>query len=326
MNFYNEHDPKAAAWLRELIAAELIPPGDVDERSITEIQPHEIARYTQCHFFAGIGGWSLALALAGVATTTRLWTGSCPCQPLSCAGKGLGHEDERHLWPAFARLIRECSPPVVFGEQVASKAGRDWFAGIRLDLEAMGYAVGGADLCAAGVGAPHIRQRLYWMTDAKCPERRANICGRLHVADRERQEREETQCSLAGTCPDGSRRLDNAIGGKEHAATAQRLHAMPCAASSDVRMGDAEGDGRERGHLRDDGEPKDGAAKAGAWDRFTIIHCRDGKHRRVPVEPALFPLADGLPGRVGILRGAGNAIVPQTAAQFIAAYLDALTP
>ena len=95
-----------------------------------------------------------------------VWTGSCPCQPLSSAGQRKGHADERHLWPAFQQLISECRPSTfVFGEQVASKDGREWFAAVRADLEHMGYACGAADLSAAGVGAPHIRQRLYWVAN-----------------------------------------------------------------------------------------------------------------------------------------------------------------
>ena len=85
MTYYNEFDPFAAQWLRNLIKAGLIPAGDVDERSITEVKPADLRGYAQCHFFAGIGGWSLALELAGVPESTRLFTGSCPCQPFSSA-------------------------------------------------------------------------------------------------------------------------------------------------------------------------------------------------------------------------------------------------
>ena len=162
MNYYNEHDPKAAAWLRELIACGHIPAGVVDERDIQQVKHDELTNYTQCHFFAGIGGWSLALKLAGWPDNQKVWTGSCPCQPLSCAGQGKGHADERHLWPTFHTLISECKPPVVFGEQVASKLGCEWLAGVRADLEGIGYAVGAADLAAGGIGAPHRRQRLFW--------------------------------------------------------------------------------------------------------------------------------------------------------------------
>lgn len=164
--YYNEWEPFAAAWLRALIAAGHLPSGDVDERSITEVRASDLAGYGQCHFFAGIGGWPLALAWAGWPYDREVWTGSCPCQPFSVAGRGGGAQDERHLWPAFGRLIAECRPATVLGEQVASRDGRTWLTAVRADVEDMGYAVGAADLCAAGVGAPHIRQRLYWVADA----------------------------------------------------------------------------------------------------------------------------------------------------------------
>jgi len=164
--YYNDIDPHAVAWLKELITAGLIAPGDVDGRSITEVQPQDLDGYTQCHFFAGIGGWSYALRLAGWPDDRPCWTGSLPCQPFSVAGKGLGTKDKRHLWPEFARLIEQRSAPTIFGEQVASKAGRTWLATVRTDLEDLGYAVGAADLCAAGTGAPHIRQRLWWVAHA----------------------------------------------------------------------------------------------------------------------------------------------------------------
>jgi len=160
--YYNEFDPKAAAWLRELIRCGHIAPGDVDERSIKDVKVDDLRGYIQHHFFAGIGGWSFALRRAGWADSRPVWTGSCPCQPFSAAGKRKGVEDDRHLWPEFRRLIADFDPAAVFGEQVASKDGRLWLSGVRTDLEAMGYGVGAADLCAAGVGAPHIRQRLWW--------------------------------------------------------------------------------------------------------------------------------------------------------------------
>jgi DNA (cytosine-5)-methyltransferase 1 len=161
--YYNEIDPYAAAWLRRLIAGGHIADGIVDERSIEDIHPAELREFTQCHFFAGIGVWSRALRLAHWPDERRVWTGSCPCQPFSAAGKGAGFADERHLWPAFHHLIAECRPPVVFGEQVASKDGLQWLDLVRADLEGSGYACGAADLCAAGIGAPHIRQRLWWV-------------------------------------------------------------------------------------------------------------------------------------------------------------------
>lgn len=165
--YYNEIDPYAAQWLRNLISAGHIAPGDVDERSIVDVHPDDIIGYHQCHFFAGIGGWPYALRIAGWDDDREVWTGSCPCQPISSAGQHKGHADERHLWPAFHRLITECGPSVVFGEQVANEDGREWLSAVRSDLEAVGYACGAADLCAAGIGAPHARQRLFWVADAE---------------------------------------------------------------------------------------------------------------------------------------------------------------
>src|SRR5208282_4520710 len=164
--YYNEHDPFAAAWLRELIKAGHIAPGEVDERSIEDVLPSELRGYTQCHFFAGIGVWSYALRQAGWPDDRPVWTGSCPCQPFSTAGKRTGTSDERHLWPAFYHLIRECAPRNIFGEQVSSKDGLAWFSTVSADLEAAGYSVGGVDLCSAGFGAPHIRQRLYFVANS----------------------------------------------------------------------------------------------------------------------------------------------------------------
>jgi DNA (cytosine-5)-methyltransferase 1 len=164
MNWYNEIDPYAAQWLRNLIQSQQIPPGTVDERPIQDIRPVDLAPYVQCHFFAGIAGWSLALRLAGFPTDRPVWTGSCPCQPFSAAGKGGGFADERHLWPFWFHLIGQCRPPIVFGEQVARATL--WLDLVLADLESKNYAVGAAVLPAASVGAPHIRERVWFVADA----------------------------------------------------------------------------------------------------------------------------------------------------------------
>lgn len=161
--YYSENDPKAAAWLRELIRAGHIADGVVDERSIVDVPADDLRGFTQWHLFAGIGVWSYALRQAGWPDSRPVFTGSCPCQPFSAAGKQLGTDDHRHLWPEMRRLIAELRPPEVIGEQVASAAGRSWLNTVRLDLEAMGYGVGAADLCSASCGSPHIRQRLYFV-------------------------------------------------------------------------------------------------------------------------------------------------------------------
>lgn len=145
MNYYNEIEPFARKWLRQLIRDGLIPDGYIDNRPIQEVKADEINRqgFTQCHFFAGIGGWPLALRIAGVPDDEPIWTGSCPCQPFSDSGEQMGFRDSRHLFPTWRRLIARCGPPVVFGEQVASKLGREWFARVRLEMASLGYATRG---------------------------------------------------------------------------------------------------------------------------------------------------------------------------------------
>lgn len=168
--YYNENDPKTAAWLRELIKAGLIADGEVDERSIVDVRPDDLRGFVQCHFFAGIGGWSYALRLAGWPDGRPVWTGSCPCQPWSDAnvwqGGGQGDADPRHLWPAWFRLIRECRPRAVFGEQVAAAVRRGWLDEVFSDLEPLGYACGPVGLPASCVGADHGRRRVWWVADA----------------------------------------------------------------------------------------------------------------------------------------------------------------
>lgn len=351
MNYYNEIDPFAAQWIRNLIDSELIPPGDVDTRSIKEVMPDDIQGYTQCHWFAGIAGWSLALELAGVAPATPVWTGSCPCQPYSAAGKGRGDSDERNLWPEFYRLIRERRPECVIGEQVENAIGHGWLDGVSADLEREGYAIGAIVLGAHSAGAPHIRQRLYWggkrVADASPTKLRRRLQskrehrGAFHVADGGSVER------VADANQERyDRRKATGRGYTNHAEQAK----------ADTQCVDGLGDTSDTGLQERDGErdiqPGTGCAPQGQatelrspWSNYHIIPCRDNKARRISAEPGDEPLATGIPrdlgrgesklrrmairaaraNRVGRLKGYGNAICPQTAAEFIKAFFEAGT-
>jgi DNA (cytosine-5)-methyltransferase 1 len=333
--YYNEIDPFAAEWLRNLIAAGHIAPGDVDTRSIVDVRPDDLRGYTQCHFFAGIGGWSLALRLAGWPDDEPVWTGSCPCQPLSSAGLRKGHADERHLWPAFHGLISECAPATVFGEQVASADGREWLSAVRADLEALGYAVGAADLCAAGAGATNIRQRLFWLADAD-----KHGCHPLPGGRRSAAEHHAEPCrklgSMGDSCgaglPPRQRETVLGTGRREEGRAAQQSGGasggLDNAASTrhDGEVEGAEGDSRDEARMRllgqGCGEDRPGRPSPtdGFWRDADWLFCRDSKWR--PVEPGTFPLAHGVSGRVGRLRAYGNAINPYPAAEFIGAYRD----
>ena len=306
--YYNEIDKTAVAWLRNLIGAGLLPKGDVDERSITDVQASELKGYTQCHFFAGIGGWTLALALAGWPSTRPVWTGSCPCQPFSTAGRGAGTDDPRHLWPQFQRLIEECRPPVVVGEQVASKSGRAWLSRVRTDLEALAFGVGAAELCSASIGAPHIRQRLYWVAHSISEPVRAEPrgVGGTTAAEPSQGVQRQRAGSYAGHSGTPSGVADTQRSGLMDATTHNGEHVAEGRPQWDAPL--------------DQREPSQGRGHESPWADYITIPCLDGKERRV--EPRIRPLADGVPGRVGQLRAYGNAIVPQVAKEFIMAYME----
>jgi len=339
MNYYNEHDSKAAAWLRELIARGLIPAGIVDERSIIDVRADELREYTQCHFFAGIGGWSLALQLAGWPADRPVWTGSCPCQPFSSAGKGLAQADERHLWPVFFDLIRQCRPEHVFGEQVASAIGHGWLDGISADLEAEGYACGATVLGAHSVQSPHQRQRLYWVAHHHHQGSQGWERGELpECADKRFAGAGSSSSPLANNQGSEHPRQRAIEGGQQGGpANGSRLvlpNSDGCSAGSPATTPAGHGDTIE---------------PASFWTDSQLVRCRDGKTRRIPsgqsIEPVLqrvvdgfpgsldnsraildavlgFPLSEGIRGRVSLLKGYGNAIVPQVAAEFIRAFYE----
>jgi DNA (cytosine-5)-methyltransferase 1 len=355
---YNEFDPYAAQWLRNLIAAGHIAPGEVDERSIAEVGDDEYRGFTQVHLFAGIGGWSLALRLAGWPDERPVWTGSCPCQPFSAAGKGEGFADARHLWPEMRRLVRACRPAAVMGEQVDAAVRMGWLDAVFDDLEGDGYACRAADLPAAGVGAPHIRQRLWWRADRVADVYDPRLEGRRESGSERAAQRAAGAGGVAGGLADhhgAGRGVEPERDGEPLARIEAGEHRLDAARHGDAGgLADADGGNASAARLQRGGEhglqPQDGGAMRsgdrGAWPDATgeparpgptngfwrdadWLGCRDGKWR--PVEPGTFPLVAGLPNgmvalrtgevvsRVGTLRAAGNSIVPQVAAAFIIA-------
>ena len=287
MNYYNEFDPYAAQWLRNLIDAGQLPKGEVDSRSIKDVRASELIGYTQCHFFAGLGGWSHALRLAGWPEDRPVWTGSCPCQPFSAAGSGGGVTDERHLWPVWFNLIRKCRPDVIFGEQVEAAVNHGWLDLVQADLEGEGYACGAVGLPAGGVGAPHIRQRLWFVADAEHAERGAE------------------------------RQIDTDAHGRDGLGRGGDVNQLGNNNNKGLQ-------GHGQSGEQHDAKGWQGAQRhnpaSGFWIDCDWLPCRDGRSR--PVEPSTFPLAHGVSGRVGRLRAYGNAIVPQVAQTFIEAYLE----
>ena len=346
--YYNEHDKFAAKWLRNLIADGLIAPGEVDERSIEDVRPTDLAGFRQCHFFAGIGGWSYALRLAGWPDDRAVWTGSCPCPPFSSAGKifrcpicdtpspipnalrtgafnciRCDHEwsaDKRHLWPEFFRLIRECQPSVVFGEQVASPDGRTWLDVVSASLEIAGYAVGSSDLPAAGIGAPHIRQRLWFVGIADGGRPSARRQASASVGHGSSAVTASGAGGLGNTSGERGWRNSGAVHCAESKGKSARLASWPIVEQlvTAGTTGSVEHSARgEVGISRLARQPREAD-----WSDIEWLPCIDGKWR--PAKPGTFPLASGVSNRVGRLRGYGNAIVPQVAAEFIGAAMECM--
>ena len=349
--YYNEIYPKAAAWLRELIKQGHIAPGEVDERSIEDVTPNDLQGFTQCHFFAGIGVWSHALRKAGWNDDRPIWTGSCPCQPFSSAGKGKGTDDERHLWPAFYWLIKQCRPDVVVGEQVAQKAGASWFDIVSTDLEGEEYSCGTIVFPACGVGAPHLRQRQYWLanSDFKRPARK-QVLLREEKPGRNAGDILEAAggCGsneLADTWSEGSQGLNRDGDDGDQPGRIDKEPTGPTRESSGAcELANTSSVGRGQTGIHKRGGTKTGEARLpngpvregpicngsinpgptnGHWRDADWLGCRDGKWR--PVEPGTFPLAHGSPARVGRLRGYGNAIVAPQAQAFIEVVQEIIT-
>ncbi|MCU3661199.1 DNA cytosine methyltransferase [Enterobacter hormaechei subsp. steigerwaltii] len=381
--YYNEIDPFAAQWLRNLIAGGHIAPGEVDERSIEDVTPDDLRGFTQCHFFAGIGVWSHSLRLAGWPDDKPVWTGSCPCQPFSAAGKGDGFADERHLWPHFFHLISERRPQHVFGEQVASGNANTWFDLVQADLEGMEYAFGLVPFTSASIGAPHIRERAYWVAHASGwrhdgrtetsgqkarPGAGDAISDRVNgmaysnhrISDEGETLRTGRNAVLDGSSAnrlgdtnltrlEGLGRNDSSAGweGATGSVAAPGFHDGLAYTDNKQHSIAISGCGNE--HVSA-GRQQDPAALAGLrrdyralevngfWRDADWLLCRDGKWR--PVEPGTFPLVDGAAARlgrvesgvarvassnrVGRLKGYGNAINAQAAAEFIRAYMEGL--
>ena len=161
--YYNELDPKAAAWIRELIKMKLITDGEVDDRSITEVTASDISGFRRQHFFAGIAGWERALQLAGWGDDRPVCTASLPCQPFSVAGQQRGKADERHLLPYFFELVSQCRFPTIFGEQVENAISHGWADDLVNELTALDYETALSIIPAAASSAFHIRSRLWWV-------------------------------------------------------------------------------------------------------------------------------------------------------------------
>ncbi len=276
--YYNENEPHAAQWLRNLIAADLIAPGEVDERDIRDVRPEDVRGYTQCHWFAGIAVWSYALRRAGWPDDRPVWTGSLPCQPFSIAGKRAGTADRRYLWPEMFRFVRECRPITVFGEQVASPDGRAWLDAVSADLEGVGYRIGSVDTCAAGFGAPQIRQRLWWVADA-LGERRGGWSGLAGVPAGPCEDQPAGAGGAGRLADDGGGGCDSAragVSGEEGEARKNRHDAVGRRGAGGVGHSAVGGSGARDGQSRTSGSALVAAGRSGVSGGMARADCGNG--------------------------------------------------
>lgn len=324
--YYNEFDPKAASWLRQLIKNGDIAPGEVDERSIIDVTPADLAGFTQHHFFAGIGVWSYALRNSGWVDHRPVCTASLPCQPFSAAGKQKGTSDERHLLPHFLDLVRECNFDTIIGEQVESAIRHGWLDDLHTEMDAQGYAVGHCVLGAHSAGSFHQRQRLYWVAKKSMAHAYGGrLSGQGEVArssdstaDKDWQEHRVINDSSRG------------MGNTQH--DGQLASPFTGSDAETVRNGTTRANSTS--------ESKGAGSPALISGDIEWLYCRDNKYRAI--KSGLKPLVNGTaPGvgysgdpsqpinadysaeaRVMRLKGYGNAIQAGTAQMFIEAFMN----
>lgn len=332
--YYNEFDPKAAAWLRQLIKNGVIADGEVDERSIIEVQANDIRGFTQHHFFAGIGGWSYSLRLAGWADDRPVCTASLPCQPFSVAGAQKGVDDERHLLPHFIELVKQCNFQTIFGEQVPGAIKHGWLDDLCTEMEREKYAVGSIVLTAAGTGAPHIRQRLYWVADSSKQRQQGQreLGQSLHTEENTDREinriigtgniNNRVESCMANTGSDrlgrrdefkagernqmlkGSSTDNDGLANSESARTGENERGVRKVLDGYSRMGNSELHGHDASEIgrsisksKTKGRMLQTKGSDTEWSDPDWLYCRDEKYR--PIKSSIEPLANGLPRGVG---------------------------
>ena len=316
--YYNEFDPKAAAWLRQLIKNGLIAHGEVDERSIVDVEASDLRGFKQHHFFAGIGVWSYALRNAGWSDNRPVCTASLPCQPFSAAGNQKGKDDERHLLPHFIELVKQCGFNTIFGEQVEAAIRHGWLDDLQTTMEAEGYAVGHAVLGAHSINAAHKRQRLFWVADSLG----ARHEGRLSRGQNKKRKNihgysgcDSTASGLGYTQHDG------------HFASEE-------SGSNETSIFDSEKESNSASEFK---RTSTSTSISSITSGVDWLQCKDGKRR--PIKPCIESLVTGLArgvvyrggaidanatsyARAIRLKGYGNAINADVGREFISAYMD----
>jgi len=238
------------------------------------------------------------------ANRIDILTGGFPCQPYSSAGKRKGKDDERHLWPQMLRAIREISPRFVVGENVRGLTnwnGGMVFEEVCAELEAIGYQVAPVIIPACGVGAPHRRDRVWFIA--------YSINGGHSTRSKENKQKNRIQSINRQTIRTWkSNRTSVSSNGDATDSNSQRCQwERKCGVIEKTRKNRNERF-RELGNIKYQ------------WEKF-------------PTQSPICGGDDGLPSKLdGItfskwraesIKGYGNAIVPQVAYQIFKAIVNA---
>lgn len=255
-----------------------------------------------------------------------LVTGGFPCQPFSQAGKRRGTEDNRHLWPQMLRIIQECRPTWVIAENVRGLV--TWSHGMVLetvcaDLERAGYEVQPIIIPAAGLGAPHRRERIWIIahanrhSDGRIAREHASESEKKRVSKRDKMGKSCESSEIRNVSDSSSDRRD----GKGSA-----LHGRGERSPSEAQDDDADA---RRPRLQRIWPTR--SRYNGFFDRTRGDQRRDWKEDGFKIAAELCGVDDGVPARLdrseltksahreARLKSLGNAIVPEVAIEIMLA-------
>ena len=256
--------------------------------------------------------------------TIDIITGGYPCQPFSVAGKQKGTEDKRHLWPEYFRLVKECRPTWVIGENVSGhiKLGLDQ---VIEDLESEGYATRTFSISASSIGANHQRERIWIVANSKCNDnlqKKSRVDGEEKEVQREHRENNSTSRQSSGTSSVWE--TSNRDGYSTNSDSNGLLKD-----DSNIRPQSTESIGKDSGSIRKDIPREQHMANSYSGSEETLNQERvlgeqntEGETERYPdgslqihgqwnIEPNVGRVADGIPSRVDRLKSLGNSLVPQ---------------
>lgn len=222
--------------------------------------------------------------------TVDIITGGYPCQPFSVAGKQKGVEDKRHLWPEYFRLIKECRPTWVIGENVSGhiKLGLD---SVISDLESEGYSTRTFSISASSIGANHKRERIWIVA-----HRKENVADAYGVNDAIRGVDRTIQETGRSGSIDERGSGTNANGFSQSSKNETLDSEILADTKGEGLQGQRQSAELEREqHRRQDFEKSCGYIRENTW----------------LVEPNVGRVVNGIPHRVDRLKALGNSLIPQ---------------